>query len=52
MTSLRPWMGLEVILLEGRFGADRVLFQSRNARLKFFEAVKAKAPEVRIYRAR
>ena len=52
MTSLRPWLNFEVVLLEGQFEAGRLLFHSRNARLKFFEAVKERAPAVRIYRAR
>jgi hypothetical protein len=52
MTSLRPWLNFEVVLLEGQFEASRLLFHSRNARLKFFEAVKKRAPAVRIYRAR
>jgi hypothetical protein len=50
MTVLRPWCGLQVVLLEGRFGAERVLFHSRKARLAFFETVKANLPDVRIYR--
>jgi hypothetical protein len=50
MTVLRPWCGLQVVLLEGRFGNERLLFHSRKARMKFFEAVKAKLPDVRIYR--
>ena len=52
MTSLRPWLNFEVVLLEGQFEASRLLFHSRNARLKFFEAVKERTPAVRIYRAR
>jgi hypothetical protein len=52
MTSLRPWLNFEVVLLEGRFEAGRLLFHSRSARLRFFEAVKERAPAVRIYRAR
>jgi hypothetical protein len=50
MTVLRPWCGLQVVLLDGRFGSERLLFHSRNARMKFFEAVKAKLPDIRIYR--
>jgi len=52
ITSLRPWLNFEVVLLEGQFEAGRLLFHSRNARLKFFETVKARAPAVRIYRTR
>jgi hypothetical protein len=51
MTVLRPWLSLEIVLLEGRFGAERLLFHSRNARLKFFDAVKTKSPGIKIYRA-
>jgi hypothetical protein len=50
MTVLRPWCGLQVVLLEGRFGTERLMFHSRTARMKFFEAVKAKLPDIRIYR--
>jgi hypothetical protein len=50
MTVLRPCCGLQVVLLDGRFGSERLLFHSRNARMKFFEAVKAKLPDIRIYR--
>jgi hypothetical protein len=51
MTVLRPWCGLQVVLLEGRFGTERLLFHSRKARMKFVEAVKARLPDIRIYRA-
>jgi hypothetical protein len=51
MTVLRPWCGLQVVLLDGRCGVERSLFHSRNSRLKFFDAVKAKLPGIRIYRA-
>jgi hypothetical protein len=51
MTVLRPWCGLQVVLFEGRFGAERLLFHSRKARVKFVAAVKAKQPSIRIYRA-
>jgi hypothetical protein len=51
MTVLRPWFGLQVVLLEGGFGAERLLFHSRNARMKFLEVVKAELPRVRVYRA-
>jgi hypothetical protein len=50
MTVLRPWCGLQVVLLEGGFGAERLLFHSRKARMKFFEAMKAELPGIRIYR--
>ena len=52
MTVLRPWCGLQVVLLEGGFGAERLLFHSRKARMKFFEAVMTKLPDIRIYRTR
>jgi hypothetical protein len=51
MTVLPTWWGLQVVLLEGPFGAERVLFHSRSARMKFFDAVKAETPDVRIYRS-
>jgi len=51
MTVLSPWCGLQVVLLDGRCGVERLLFHSRNSRLKFFDAVKAKLPAIRIYRA-
>jgi hypothetical protein len=51
MTVLRPWCGLQVVLLDGGCGVERLLFHSRNSRLKFFDAVKAKLPTIRIYRA-
>jgi hypothetical protein len=51
MTVLRPWCGLQVVLLEGGFGVERLLFHSRTARMKFLEAVKAELPRVRVYRA-
>ena len=51
MTVLPRWYGLQVVLVEGAFGAERLLFQSRSVRMKFFEAVKAQAPGIRIYRA-
>jgi hypothetical protein len=51
MTVLPRWCGLQVVLIEGAFGAERLLFQSRSVRMKFFEAVKAQAPSIRIYRA-
>jgi hypothetical protein len=51
MTVLPRWCGLQVVLVEGAFGAQRLLFKSRTARMKFFEAVKAQVPGIRIYRA-
>jgi hypothetical protein len=50
MTVLPRWCGLQVVLVEGAFGAERLLFQSRSLRMKFFEAVKAQVPGIRIYR--
>jgi hypothetical protein len=50
MTVLPRWCGLQVVLVEGAFGAERLLFQSRSVRMKFFEAVKAQVPGIRIYR--
>jgi hypothetical protein len=50
MTVLRPWLGLEVVLLEGQFSAERLLFHSRASRLEFFAAVTVRLPE-RIYRS-
>src|SRR5271168_1958738 len=36
MTLLRPWLGLQVVRLDGQFGKACLLFHSRSARLKFF----------------
>src|SRR5262249_23459055 len=51
MTVLRARCGFQVVLLEGGFGAERLLFHSRTARMKFLDAVKAELPRVRVYRA-
>jgi hypothetical protein len=51
MTVLRPWCGLQVVLLECPFGAERALFHSRKARMKFFDTVKSGLRDVRIYRS-
>jgi len=51
ITVLRPWCGLQLVLLDGRFGTEHLLFHSRKARMKFFEAVKAMLPDIRIYRS-
>ena len=44
------FMGLQMVLMEGSFGADLLTFSNRAARLKFFEVVKERAPRVKIYR--
>jgi len=51
ITSLAPSFGSEWVML--RFGETRIAapFASRLQRLAFFEAIKARKPTVRIYRA-
>ena len=46
----RGQAGMEMILVEGDFGGDFVLFSSRAARVRFCDAIKQRAPRVRIYR--
>jgi hypothetical protein len=48
---LRPWCGLQEVRLDGQFDSQRLLFDVRKARLKFFDAVKEQQPHVTIYRA-
>jgi hypothetical protein len=50
MTLLHRWCGFQVVRLVGQFGSERLLFDSRKARLIFFAAVKAQRPNIPIYR--
>jgi hypothetical protein len=50
MTLLRPWLAFQVVRLDGQFGSERLLFDSRKARLRFFDAVMEQRPHVPIYR--
>ena len=50
MTVAPNWAGHHILIVEGGFGTDLLMFSSRESRMKFFEAVKERVPNVKIYR--
>jgi len=52
MTLLPPWYGFQVVRLDGQFGSERLLFDTRKARLRWFDAVRGQRPHIAIYRER
>ena len=51
LTSAGRFLGFDVVLLTLSDTAAPALFGSRPARLAFFEAMKRRVPDIRIYRA-
>jgi hypothetical protein len=51
VTAFGAFMGAEVVTLGSIEGEEPALFSSREQRLAFFEALKTRNPEVKIYRA-
>jgi hypothetical protein len=47
---MQPWHGFEVVKMEGWFGAELLVFQSRNQRLRFMRAFEKICPSVPICR--
>lgn len=47
---MRPWHGFEVVRLEGWFGAELLVFESRDQRLRFMSAFEKICPSVPICR--
>ena len=50
ITAARRFLGLDVVLLRTLDGECPALFASRAKRLAFFDAVKSRKPDVKIYR--
>ena len=51
ITAAGRFMGLDVVVVTTSDGAFPVLFGCRAKRLAFFEAVKSRKPDIKIYRA-
>ena len=47
---MEPWHGFEVVRMEGWFGAELLVFQSRDQRLRFMSAFEEICPDVPIRR--
>jgi hypothetical protein len=47
---MQPWHGFEVVRMEGWFGAELLVFQSRGQRLRFMSAFEELCPNVPICR--
>jgi hypothetical protein len=47
---MEPWHGFQVVRIEGWFGSELLVFQSRDQRRRFTSAFKEICPDVPIYR--
>jgi len=51
ITAAGQFLGLDVVVLSTPRGAVETVFASRQQRLAFFETIKRRLPDIRIYRA-
>jgi hypothetical protein len=51
VTAAGQFLGFDVVLFSTSDGAVETVFASRQQRLAFFEAIKHRLPDIRIYRA-
>ena len=49
---MRPWYGFQVVVIEGWFGSELLVFQSRAQRRRFVSAFEEICPDVSITKAR
>jgi hypothetical protein len=50
LTVTRPWYSFQIVRIQGDFGAETLMFQTRRQRLRFMSAVEAIRPDVGIFR--
>jgi hypothetical protein len=50
LTVAPPWHSLQMVHIQGEFGSELLVFQSRGQRLRFMNAVEKICPNVRMYR--
>jgi hypothetical protein len=51
LVVLEPWYGFQVVEIEGWFGSELLVFQSRDQRLRFMSAFEEICPDVPIRKA-
>jgi hypothetical protein len=50
LTVTQPWYSFQIVEIQGEFGSELLVFESRNQRLRFMSAVQEICPEVRMFR--
>ena len=50
LTVARPWYSFQMVHIQGEFGSELLVFQSRGQRLRFMNAVEKICPNVQMYR--
>jgi hypothetical protein len=51
LTVVSPWFGFQVVVIQGGFGRELLVFQSRGQRLRFMSVVEKICPDVQMFRA-
>src|SRR5271154_4760221 len=50
LTVTPPWYSFQIVHIQGEFGSELLVFQSRGQRLRFMNAVEKICPSVQMYR--
>jgi hypothetical protein len=50
LTVSDPWYSFEIVTIQGGFGSEVLIFQSRGQRLRFMSAVEKIRPDVQMFR--
>ena len=50
LTVTPPWCSFQIVNIQGEFGSEMLVFQSRGQRLRFMNAVEKICPNVQMYR--
>jgi hypothetical protein len=50
LTVTPPWYSFQIVHIQGEFGSELLVFQSRGQRLRFMNAVEKICPNVQMYR--
>jgi hypothetical protein len=50
LTVNDPWYGFEIVSIQGGFGSEVLVFQTRGQRLRFMSAVEKISPNVQMFR--
>ena len=50
LTVTDPWCSFQIVSIQGGFGSEMLLFQTRGQRLRFMSAVEKISPNVKMFR--